>query len=98
MAYFANGTEGMYLDEQCYDCIYGLSDEAYCPIHHVQQEFNYDQLKDEKLQQCLNILIGKKDQQCNMKKTLDKLNVLKNQPSDKSDLELWEQEQSARGF
>lgn len=97
MAYFANGTEGMTLDEQCYGCIYGLSDESYCPIHHAQLEFNYDQLSNDQLQQCLNILINKKGI-CKMKETLDKLNLLKNQPSDKSDLELWEQERAGRGL
>lgn len=97
MAYFANGTEGMYLDEQCYGCIYGLNDDVCCPVHRVQLEFNYDQLKNDKLRECLNMLIDIIGT-CKMKKTLDELNLLKNQPSDKSDLELWEQERAARGF
>jgi hypothetical protein len=97
MAYFANGTEGMNLDEQCHNCIHGLNEEAYCPIYHAQIEFNYDQLENQKLQQCLNILISKKGD-CKMKETLDKLNLLKNQTSNKCDLELWEQEQTDRGL
>jgi hypothetical protein len=35
---------------------------------------------------------------CKMKGVLDRLNLLKHQPSDKCDLELWEQERAARGY
>jgi hypothetical protein len=97
MAYFANGTEGMYLDEQCYYCIYGLNEDEPCPIYNAQLEFNYDQLKNDKLRECLNMLVDETGV-CKMKGVLDRLNLLKHQPSDKCDLELWEQERAARGY
>ncbi len=43
MAYFANGSEGDCLDQQCSLCRYG---EQPCPIFEMQLMFNYDQLKD----------------------------------------------------
>jgi hypothetical protein len=44
MAYFSNGSEGMVFDDQCCRCKYG---RLACPIAFVQQDFNYDQHKDQ---------------------------------------------------
>ena len=56
MAYFANGTEGEYLEAQCGRC--PLVDKV-CPIKHVQLLYNYDQLDkgQEKLKSAMEILI-----------------------------------------
>jgi hypothetical protein len=97
MAYFANGTEGMYLDEQCCYCVYGLDENEPCPIYHAQLTFNYDQLENDKLRECLTMLVDKSGN-CKMKEVLDKLCLLPNLPSDYSDLELWEHERAAKGF
>jgi hypothetical protein len=68
MAYFANGSEGMYLEEQCADCPLG---EKGCPIYLNQVFYNYDQLKpgNEQLRESLNELINK-DGICQMRQLL----------------------------
>ena len=64
MAYFANGSEGEYLDAQCGRC--PLADKM-CPIKYVQMRYNYDQLDNgqEKLKAAMEILIDK-DGNCKM--------------------------------
>lgn len=76
MAYFANGTEGLYLEEQCDSCIHGAdeSQSIMCPIYLVQQEYNYKQNDDGDLRDCLNHLINNQGV-CQMKRTLDKMGV-----------------------
>ena len=71
MAYFSNGTEGMYLDDQCAECIHAEED-ACCPVAFVQMEFNYSQLDrgNEDLKKAMEILIDKKGN-CNVKKAID---------------------------
>ena len=66
MAYFANSTEGDTLEIQCEDCL------LVCPVYSAQSLFNYDQHGDgqEKLKQCLEILIDK-DGVCQMKKAME---------------------------
>ncbi len=62
MAYFSNGSEGAYLDEQCGECFHANDDEACCPVWAVQQNFNYDQCKkgNEDLKKAMEILINRK--------------------------------------
>lgn len=57
MAYFANGTEGEYLDAQCGDCPLG---EKACPIMGVQMLFNYDQIGVPKLREAMNYLVNER--------------------------------------
>ena len=59
MAYFANGTEGDALVEQCENCLHGMSDEIMCPVAAVQMTYNYDQLNDgnQDLKDAMNMLI-----------------------------------------
>jgi hypothetical protein len=70
MAYFSNGSEVLFLDEQCSECL--INDDDPCPILLVQLEFNYVQVNkgNEKLREAMNILIGK-DGVCRMKPLLD---------------------------
>ena len=69
MAYFANGTEGMMLDEQCEGCLYGMNDDVLCPVSAVQNIFNYEQCDNPKLAEAMNLLIGQ-DGYCKMKKAM----------------------------
>lgn len=69
MAYFANGTEGLYLDEQCCGCLYGLDEEVLCPVSAVQNIYNYDQIGNDKLREAMDLLIDKKGI-CRMKKAI----------------------------
>lgn len=59
MAYFANGTEGLSLEEQCHNCLHGMNDELLCPVAHLQIEYNYKQLDagNEDLRTAMNLLI-----------------------------------------
>lgn len=57
MAYFANGTEGDVLEEQCSTCPLG---EKGCPIIHVQMMYNYDQIGIPKLREAMNMLVDEK--------------------------------------
>lgn len=68
MAYFANGTEGQILDDQCDRCIHGMLDSALCPVALVQMTYNYKQLDDgnEDLRTAMQTLINKKGE-CQMK-------------------------------
>jgi hypothetical protein len=72
MAYFANGSEGATLDDQCCECI--LCDEAHeicCPILAVQMTYNYDQVGNDDLRAAMNLLVSKKGE-CQLKPYLDK--------------------------
>jgi len=71
MAYFANGTEGMVLDEQCEEC--HIPYDAPCPLLAVQMMYNYDQNKEgnEDLEAAMDMLISNK-KGCMMKAILDK--------------------------
>jgi hypothetical protein len=74
MAYFANGTEGSYLDEQCFDCPVGKDPDAPCPVLLVQSLWNYEQF-DEKgnrvgpVKEILDTLINEKGD-CQMRKVM----------------------------
>lgn len=73
MAYFSNGSDGMYLDAQCDECIHA-NPEASCPIACVQLMYNYDQLDkgNEKLRKAMNVLIDEKGN-CQMKIQIDRI-------------------------
>lgn len=70
MAYFANGSEGEILDDQCAEC--KLSNDADCPVLWVQLTYNYKQLDkgSEILREAMNCLIADKGI-CQMKKCMD---------------------------
>ncbi len=70
MAFFANGSEGVRMDEQCESCIHQDPD-AGCPIMLLQINFNYDQISNPKLSQAMNMLINKKGI-CQMKPVIEK--------------------------
>ena len=54
MAYFANGTEGMYFEEQCSKCKYGNDP---CPIAFVQAFYNYEAAKNKIARSILDDLV-----------------------------------------
>lgn len=43
MAYFSNGTEGLWFEHQCLRCKYG---QKPCPIAYIQFEYNYEAVKN----------------------------------------------------
>jgi hypothetical protein len=91
MAYFANGSEGAILDNQCDECIHGISEEM-CPVAFVQMNYNYTQKGD--LTKCLNYLIDEHGI-CQMKRAIDASKILHQAATDtrdKSDLEIWEEQ------
>lgn len=59
MAYFANGTEGDCLNEQCDNCLHGMNEMIMCPVALVQTTCNYKQLEDgnEALRAAMNMLV-----------------------------------------
>jgi len=60
MAYFANGSEGEVLENQCGHCLLFKHDDEHgtgCPIYQIQQIFNYDQLSVPKLEEAMSMLI-----------------------------------------
>jgi hypothetical protein len=67
MAYFANGTEGLGLEEQCETCLHGMYD-GLCPVVSVQLTYNYKQLDagNGDLRAAMNMLINEQGQ-CRMK-------------------------------
>lgn len=79
MTYYANGTEGAELDAQCMNCQIGI--EKYCPIAHIQYEFNYKQFGKDRFQgylsptinAILNTLIC--NGECRMKKCIDDMKI-----------------------
>ena len=66
MAYFANGTEGMKLDESCDNCILGGTP---CPVAAVQMAFNYEAVVNKTATSILNSLIHN-DGTCEVQKLL----------------------------
>jgi len=73
MAYFANGTEGEILDEQCSDC--RIPDDAPCPVLWVQTHYNYKQLdkgKETLTSELMNCLVDENGK-CLMKVEIDKV-------------------------
>ena len=73
MAYFPNGCAGMFLDEQCEECIIGI--ENPCPVALMQLEYNYKQFDKEgkptEMSKLMNIFIDKGGK-CLMLKELKK--------------------------
>ncbi len=70
MAYFPNGTSGMVLDNQCFEC--RLPDDEPCPVLWVQNKYNYTQIGNEMAKEIINCLVDK-DGQCQMKLSIDRL-------------------------
>jgi len=71
MAYFANGTEGMILEEQCCEC--PVASDAPCPILWVQITYNYDQIEKGKrtlVSEVMDCLVDEKGQ-CKMKPIIE---------------------------
>ena len=78
MAYYANGSEGEILDEQCAECRFGR--EA-CPISLVQGSYNSYAGSDQIIAEILNILV-RDGEGCQMFKTFQKyLKVVKQEKS-----------------
>ena len=71
MAYFANGSEGEYFDNQCTEYLHGDPDFC-CPIAAMQMLFNYDQCRNKKLEEAMNVLVNEKGD-CQMKPIIDEL-------------------------
>jgi len=92
MAYFPNGTAGEIFDEQCSNCLHGISDDIMCPVCYVQTTYNYDQTRpmEKKLRECLNSLVNEKGI-CMMKTAMEECKVLRDNDNEKSALELWEE-------
>lgn len=91
MAYFANGTEGMILDEQCCNCFYIMDTDKEpksCPVHFVHLTYNSDQLKkgNEQLRAALNLLVNQNGE-CQVKKLVDEMRLYK--PEDKNQLKMF---------
>lgn len=63
MAYFANGTEGLYLEAQCCECLHRVNDDVMHPISAVQTLANYDQIGNEDLTAAMNFLINEQGDQ-----------------------------------
>lgn len=89
MAYFSNGSDNR-LISMCEDCLHEDPD-AGCPIAYVHLTYNYDQLKNVKLQECLNALINEKGE-CLMRPYVMEL---KSSPKpDKETLNIFEKNRS----
>lgn len=58
MAYFPNGTAGMKLQEQCWDC--PIHDDQPCPILLVSLDYNYKQCDNEDLKASMDVQINEK--------------------------------------
>ena len=93
MAYFPSGISGEILEMQCEKCIHGLDDTEMCPVYFVQQNYNYEQNGNKRLEDCLNYLIDEHGI-CQMKKAIDAVRILNLPAADenKSDLEAWEEQ------
>jgi hypothetical protein len=73
MAYFANGSEGAVLDDQCCECVLCDDDgEFCCPVMVVQNTFNYSQIGNDDLAAAMNVLVAEPGK-CQLKPYLDKL-------------------------
>lgn len=55
MAQYSNGCEGIILDEQCSECIFG---NISCPIALVQTIYNYDQVGNQTATEILEIIVS----------------------------------------
>lgn len=59
MAYFSNSTDGDVLYQQCENCPLNANpDENHCEVLIVQELFNYDQVRNEKLREAMSILVA----------------------------------------
>lgn len=76
MAYFSNGTEGLFLEEQCESCLHGMKDDLMCPVMHVQLEYNYKQIDDHNkyLRAAMNLLVDEQGN-CLMKAAMEKAGI-----------------------
>ncbi len=72
MAYFPNGTSTGILEQQCDDC--RLSNDDPCPILLVQMTWNYVQVDNKPLAECLESLVNEEGI-CQMKPLIDKIGV-----------------------
>ena len=68
MAYFANGSDGSYFEQQCTLCKYG---EQACPIAWVQTDNNYEACNNKVAKKILDYLV-KDDGTCIMYETFKK--------------------------
>ena len=68
MAYFANGQDGSYFEEECSSCKYG---QEACPIAFVQFEYNYEACNNEIASKILDKLVSD-NAECSMKKLIEK--------------------------
>ena len=93
MAYFPNGTAGEFLENQCDECIHGLSNDVLCPVYSAQIFFNYDQVRprEKKLRTCLNMLINEEGL-CQVKQVLEEVRYLKTADDDISELERFDRD------
>jgi hypothetical protein len=62
MAYFANGSEGSYFEQECARCRFG---EGPCPIAMAQFLYNYDAVNNEVATKILGMLVAD-DGACSM--------------------------------
>lgn len=68
MAYFANGSEGSILDEQCAKC--RVNFDAPCPVLLVQMTYNHGQIGNDGMQTVINNLVNEEGV-CQMKPITD---------------------------
>lgn len=73
MAYFSNSSEGEVLDIQCQEC--HIPNDAPCPVLWVQQNYNYDQVRNQLARAIISCLVDDNGT-CQMKKQIDKLNIV----------------------
>ena len=82
MAYFANGSEGMVLDEQCEQC--HIDVDMPCPILLLYLEYNYKQVNNPDLRKAMDILVNEQGI-CQMRLLLDaKMRRVKDDPRQQS--------------
>ena len=62
MAYFSNSSDGGVLDAQCGECL----PYDQCPVAFVQMMYNYDQIGNDQLKECLTALVDENGA-CQMK-------------------------------
>lgn len=93
MAYFPNGSSAEILDNQCEECIHGLSNDVMCPVYQAQIHFNYDQVRprEKKLRTALNILINEKGI-CQVKAAFEQVRYMKTADDDISELERYDRD------
>lgn len=74
MAYFANGSEGEILENQCDTCVHA-HDDGVCPISAIQMLFNYEQIDNPDLNAAMSILVDDEGI-CQMRKALIDAGIL----------------------